>query len=514
MKKLLVILSFIVTFNSFSQNDGLEICFQYQESLKGFTTDKEVEDALNKILNVIGASRNFVLVPCDDINNALAITYKGERYILYDKDFIEKIEDITNDWSGLFILAHEIGHHINGHTRDFLLAKVLDEQSKEKQREEELEADEFAGFIVANLGASQNDIIELFDVIGSKGDDSYSTHPSKDKRLLSAKKGFNKFKPKVEIVKESITNEKPKLIKSGNWVSSVTYPRGNFKKEYRERGWVLSGGDTIDDPFDIASESLSFPLISKHIYATGYSFDGKEKITLNIGLDKWNNKMGVRDDQPLRYQQLGMDDYDLKTMEDNNRYLNIRNGVDQQLFFTNFEADKVKNHGAAPRFTREEGLAEEFPDYELKVEYPFKAKLSYMIDDSITGHFYVLLWGWAKKNWITKDEMSSGITEIEETVNYGKPVPYYIAHIDIGYDDGTYSYQDDYENVFNNFLKFMEGIKNGKTLYMKIENTGYSSCCEDPSSRPLTKNYLIKPTTYVFNLTGSSKAIGQYKGDL
>ena len=122
--------------------------------------------------------------------------------------------------------------------------------------------------------------------------------------------------------------------------------------------------------------------------------------------------------------------------------------------------------------------------------------------------------GLGEKNWITRDEMSSGITEIEETVNYGKPVPYYIAHIDIGYDDGTYSYQDDYENVFNNFLKFMEGIKNGKTLYMKIENTGYSSCCEDRSSRPLTKNYLIKPTTYVFNLTGSSKAIGQYKGDL
>ena len=291
MKKLLFILSFLVTFNLYSQNDGLEICLQYQKSLKGFTTDKEAEDALNKILNVIGASRNFVLVPCDDINNALAITYKGERYILYDKDFIEQIEDVTNNWSGLFILAHEIGHHINGHTRDFLLAKVLDEQSKEKQREEELEADEFAGFIVANLGASQNDIIELFDVIGIKGDDSYSTHPSKDKRLLSAKKGFNKFKPKVEIVKESITYEKPKFINSGNWVASVKYPRGNFKKEFRERGWVLSGSDTIDDPFDIASESLSFPLISKHIYATGYSFDGEEQITLNIALEKWNKKM-------------------------------------------------------------------------------------------------------------------------------------------------------------------------------------------------------------------------------
>ena len=194
MKKLLLILSFLIAFNSYSQNnDGIEICLQYQKSLKSFITDKEAEDALNKILNVIGASRNFFLVSCDEISNALAITFKGERYILYDKDFINKIENMTNDWSGLFILAHEIGHHINGHTRDFLLAEVLDEQSKEKQREEELEADEFAGFIVANLGAKYNEVSELLDLIGSDADDSYSSHPNKDKRKEAVKKGFDKM---------------------------------------------------------------------------------------------------------------------------------------------------------------------------------------------------------------------------------------------------------------------------------------------------------------------------------
>ena len=87
MKKLLFILSFLIAFSSYSQNnDGIEICLQYQKSLKSFISDKEAEDALNKILNVIGASRNFLLVSCDEISNALAITFKGERYILYDKD--------------------------------------------------------------------------------------------------------------------------------------------------------------------------------------------------------------------------------------------------------------------------------------------------------------------------------------------------------------------------------------------------------------------------------------------
>ena len=59
MKKLLFILSFLVTFNSYSQNVGLEICFEYQKVIKGFSSDKKADEALKKILDVIGASKNF-----------------------------------------------------------------------------------------------------------------------------------------------------------------------------------------------------------------------------------------------------------------------------------------------------------------------------------------------------------------------------------------------------------------------------------------------------------------------
>ena len=72
-------------------NHWTEICFEYQKSLKGFSAEKDADDALNDILAVIGAAKNFYLIPCDEINNALALTYKGERYIMYDKDFIYKI---------------------------------------------------------------------------------------------------------------------------------------------------------------------------------------------------------------------------------------------------------------------------------------------------------------------------------------------------------------------------------------------------------------------------------------
>ena len=214
MKKLFL-LFFVLHFVSYGQKaDGLEICFEVQKSLKGFAADKEADDALDEILAVIGAAKNFYLIPCDEINNALALTYKGERFILYDKDFIDRINKATNDWSGKFILAHEVGHHINGHTRDFLIASVLDDQTKEKQREEELEADEFAGFIVAKLGAKYNQIKELINTISSEKDDKYSTHPNRSKRLEAIKKGFDKVKiltPKQEqiVVKTPKKEEKP-----------------------------------------------------------------------------------------------------------------------------------------------------------------------------------------------------------------------------------------------------------------------------------------------------------------
>ena len=212
MKKLFL-LFFLLHFISYGQKAvGLEICFEYQKSLKGFSAEKDADDALNDILAVIGAAKNFYLIPCDEINNALALTYKGERYIMYDKDFIYKINKATNDWSGKFILAHEVGHHINGHTRDFLIASMLDDQTKEKQREEELEADVFAGFIVAKLGASYNQIKELMETITSEKDDKYSTHPNRTKRLEAIKRGFDNAQVNLNIDLQSEGNTSARLL--------------------------------------------------------------------------------------------------------------------------------------------------------------------------------------------------------------------------------------------------------------------------------------------------------------
>ena len=96
MRNILFTLALLVSFISFGQTkDELELCLAMQTS--NFMSDSEAENALDKILNTIGASKNFVLTPCSETNNAAATSYKGIRYILYDKEFMQLINSRTNN---------------------------------------------------------------------------------------------------------------------------------------------------------------------------------------------------------------------------------------------------------------------------------------------------------------------------------------------------------------------------------------------------------------------------------
>ena len=170
--------------------EELELCFFAQTN--SFSSDNEADNALDRILGVIGASKNFVLTPCSEINNALATSYKGIRYILYDKAFMRLINSRTNDWSSLTILAQEVGHHINGHSIDVLMyaGEEVDRPTLEASRQMELEADEFSGFVMAKLGATLNQASKAIQIMAVEEDDTYSTHPKKSRRLEAISKGY------------------------------------------------------------------------------------------------------------------------------------------------------------------------------------------------------------------------------------------------------------------------------------------------------------------------------------
>ena len=191
MKKVLLLFMFpIICFGQggyYDENksDVSKLCDFYRGN--SFASNTSADNALDRILRVTGMSKRFVLYPCSNIDNCLATSYKGIRYILYDKYFMQEIANNTGSWSKISILAHEVGHHVNGHSIDLLsiASGQIDAPSLKESRQMEIEADEYSGFVMQKLGASLSQAQAAINKYGTHGDDSYSTHPSKDKRLAA-----------------------------------------------------------------------------------------------------------------------------------------------------------------------------------------------------------------------------------------------------------------------------------------------------------------------------------------
>jgi len=287
MKKLILVLLFIPLVSFGQTKDEMELCMAFQT--KSFLSNIEAENALDKILSVTGLKKNFTLTPCDGIKNAVAVSLKGERYILYDKDFMNDIGDSS---SNIAILAHEIGHHLNNHARDITMyiEGVIEPDSKEVSRRHELEADEFAGFVMARLGYSLEQAKQPFYRISSNKDDSYSTHPSRDKRLTSVTKGYNdgKVVTKEKIV--YVTKEKP-VIKE----KIVYKTKGKGDNEVNESvNNEIENRENIEETesyLSKISESINNFIVSK-----GYAFSAVQyKKRGDLKVDKEDYREAIKD---------------------------------------------------------------------------------------------------------------------------------------------------------------------------------------------------------------------------
>lgn len=172
-------------------NNGIELCKAIQYQFGSNLTISEAEKAVNKILKPLGLKKDFILVSCPDIDNAVAVTLPedGIRYIVFDPNFMQDIIDNSSAWSNLWILAHEIGHHLLGHTS--LPPSGKDAVSLKNSRQRELDADSFAGASMYKLGATLGESQQAIKEISSDYDDNFSTHPKLSKRLKAIRNGYN-----------------------------------------------------------------------------------------------------------------------------------------------------------------------------------------------------------------------------------------------------------------------------------------------------------------------------------
>jgi hypothetical protein len=107
-----------------------------------FTPSAEVRARVDAIVKVSGVAPNFDLFAAN-VPNAAAKIVGAARKVLYASPFLEQAAS-TSPFGPSTVLAHEIGHHLNGHT----LGTGPD------RAQVELQADEFAGFVLCQLGAT------------------------------------------------------------------------------------------------------------------------------------------------------------------------------------------------------------------------------------------------------------------------------------------------------------------------------------------------------------------------
>jgi len=143
-----------------------------------FSSDSEAEEAIARIVDASGLVQNFQ-IRAAGVPNAAAVVYEEKRYILYNQYFMRDTrEAASSDWAPISIMAHEVGHHLNGHTLDNLGSRP----------NIELEADYYSGFILQRLGATLEEARAAMQTLGS--DVGSDTHPAKNDRLAAIDNGW------------------------------------------------------------------------------------------------------------------------------------------------------------------------------------------------------------------------------------------------------------------------------------------------------------------------------------
>ncbi len=153
-------------------------------SLKSsFKSVYEAKEVVNSMLDVIQWKENFNLREQNGIQNAYATISGGQRFIVYDNNFLEDIDAYAKTkWASISIMAHEMGHHYYNH--------VVSGQGSNIPSE--IEADAFSGYILQKEGASLEYSLAAMTAIGT--DRASRTHPAKADRLAAITRGWNAAK--------------------------------------------------------------------------------------------------------------------------------------------------------------------------------------------------------------------------------------------------------------------------------------------------------------------------------
>ncbi|WP_143530473.1 TPM domain-containing protein [Rhizobium sp. RU36D] len=171
-------------------SDLLQACSYDGSAIKvsarslGGASSSDGAAVVKAIMRFTGLPQNFKVIE-GPVPNAAALIIRGpeglpQRVIAYNVGFMDRVRQATenNDWASISIMAHEIGHHLSGHTL----------MPGGSQPPIELEADKFSGFVLQKMGAQLQDAQKAISTLVPEGDGP--THPGRGKRLVAISQGW------------------------------------------------------------------------------------------------------------------------------------------------------------------------------------------------------------------------------------------------------------------------------------------------------------------------------------
>jgi Domain of unknown function (DUF955). len=226
-----------------------EVCLDVQQmvgvnsSAPGYSNG-DFNEAVKKILAAAGLTGRltFRFSPCSNISNAVAVTDGGERYIFYDPDLMDKLSnDALTDYASWGLLAHEIGHQYYNHN--------LSTASLAEKREQELQADQFAGKIMCRLSIALRDAEAYIQKERDVIDEENSDHPKNKKR----------------------TDQIEAEYRSCGHFPTSSVSRSEYETRSPGFNIVCNGDATVS-----RGDSVDYKII-----VNGYSYNGPVEISLN-----------------------------------------------------------------------------------------------------------------------------------------------------------------------------------------------------------------------------------------
>ena len=216
----------VVSAQSICSISEAELTYNTANCLSGYSgikLESENQKSIDNILNTIGiANANFVTKSCKDIYNAFAYydSYNKIRYIAVDENFIYNLNPKNYQWTSVFVLAHEIAHHLNGHT-------ITGIKSDNERRQRELDCDKFAGFAIRKLGGSIESLKKAIKSIPHPKNNTGS-HPTYERRLASALEGYKMGVEEEKNILKKYSAALEQYFEKRHYEKSLSLARENF----------------------------------------------------------------------------------------------------------------------------------------------------------------------------------------------------------------------------------------------------------------------------------------------